>query len=105
VRRDLAMTGEITLRGKVLPIGGLKEKLLAAHRAGIFEAILPLDNQKDMAELPENLKSAMKMNFVESMDEVLKLALEAPLPELKEESPGVLATIPEPPQAEQRPHQ
>ncbi|HEU4983474.1 MAG TPA: endopeptidase La [Acidobacteriaceae bacterium] len=105
VRRDIAMTGEITLRGKVLPIGGLKEKLLAAHRAGIFEAILPLDNQKDMAELPENLKSAMKMNFVESMDEVLKLALEAPLPELKEEAPAVLASIPEPPQAEQRPHQ
>ena len=105
VRRDVAMTGEITLRGKVLPIGGLKEKLLAAHRAGIFEAILPAENQKDMAELPENLKSAMKMNFVESMDEVLKLALEAPLPELKEEAPSVLAAIPDPAQVEQRPHQ
>ena len=57
VRRDIAMTGEITLRGKVLPIGGLKEKLLAAHRAGIFEAILPKDNQKDLADLPENLRS------------------------------------------------
>lgn len=105
VRRDVAMTGEITLRGKVLPIGGLKEKLLAAHRAGIFEAILPAENQKDMADLPENLKSAMKMNFVDSMDEVLKLALETPLPELKEEAPAVLATLPEPSQAEQRPHQ
>src|SRR6202035_1737912 len=65
VRRDLAMTGEITLRGKVLPIGGLKEKLLAAHRAGIFEAILSKENEKDLAELPENLKKAMKLHFVE----------------------------------------
>ncbi len=105
VRRDIAMTGEITLRGKVLPIGGLKEKLLAAHRAGIFEAILPGDNQKDMADLPENLKKAMKLNFVESMDEVLKLALEAPLPELKEEAPEVLAALPQPASTEQRPHQ
>jgi ATP-dependent Lon protease len=105
VRRDIAMTGEITLRGKVLPIGGLKEKLLAAHRAGIFEAILPKDNQKDLADLPENLKSAMKLNFVDSMDEVLKLALESPLPELKEETPEVLAAVPPLPAPEQRPHQ
>ncbi len=105
VRRDVAMTGEITLRGKVLPIGGLKEKLLAAHRAGIFEAILPADNQKDMAELPENLKSAMKLNFVESMDEVLKLALEAPLPELKDEAPEMLASLPQPVANEPRAHQ
>jgi ATP-dependent Lon protease len=105
VRREIAMTGEITLRGKVLPIGGLKEKLLAAHRAGIFEAILPADNQKDMADLPENLKSAMKLNFVESMDDVLKLALEAPLPELKDEAPDVLTAIPPAAPVEQRPHQ
>jgi ATP-dependent Lon protease len=105
VRRDIAMTGEITLRGKVLPIGGLKEKLLAAHRAGIFEAILPRDNQKDLADLPENLKSAMKLNFVDSMDEVLQLALEGPLPELKEEDPAVLANVPPPITPEQRPHQ
>ncbi|MBT9332760.1 endopeptidase La [Paracidobacterium acidisoli] len=105
VRRDVAMTGEITLRGKVLPIGGLKEKLLAAHRAGIFEAILPNDNRKDMADLPENLKSAMKMNFVDSMDEVLKLALESPLPEPREETPEVLASLPQPAAPEQRPHQ
>jgi ATP-dependent Lon protease len=106
VRRDIAMTGEITLRGKVLPIGGLKEKLLAAHRAGIFEAILPKDNQKDLADLPENLKSSMKLNFVDSMDEVLQLALEGPLPELKEEPPAALANVPPPAiSSEQRPHQ
>ncbi len=81
VRRDIAMTGEITLRGKVLPIGGLKEKLLAAHRAGIFEVILPKENEKDLTEVPENLKSAMKLHFVDNMDEVLKIALEGPLPQ------------------------
>src|ERR1700760_574724 len=106
VRRDLAMTGEITLRGKFLPIGGLKEKLLAAHRAGIFEAILPKDNEKDVADLPPLLKSAMKLNFVDSMDEVLQLALEGPLPELKEEAPAALANVPPPTiTPEQRPHQ
>ena len=96
VRRDIAMTGEITLRGKVLAIGGLKEKLLAAHRAGIFEAILPADNRKDLADLPELLKSQMKLHFVEQMDEVLKIALEGNLPELKEEIPDALAVPPPP---------
>jgi ATP-dependent Lon protease len=86
VRRDIAMTGEITLRGKVLPIGGLKEKLLAAHRAGIFEAILPKDNEKDLSEVPENLRSQMKLHFVDTMDEVLQIALEQPLPELRDET-------------------
>ena len=81
VRRDIAMTGEITLRGKVLPIGGLKEKLLAAHRAGLFEVILPKDNEKDLAEVPENLRNAMKLHFAETMDQVLAVALESPLPE------------------------
>jgi ATP-dependent Lon protease len=93
VRRDIAMTGEITLRGKVLPIGGLKEKLLAAHRAGIFEAVLPRGNEKDLADLPENLRSVMKLHFVDQMDEVLKIALEAPLPELREETPEALAAV------------
>jgi len=79
VRGDLAMTGEITLRGKVLPIGGLKEKLLAAHRHGIFEVILPKDNEKDLPDIPENVRAAMKLNFVEHMDEVLQIALERSL--------------------------
>jgi len=83
VRRDLAMTGEITLRGKVLPIGGLKEKLLAAHRAGIFEVVLPKDNEKDLPEVPENLRNAMKLHFAENMDQVLTIALERPLPQLE----------------------
>jgi ATP-dependent Lon protease len=101
VRRDIAMTGEITLRGKVLPIGGLKEKLLAAHRAGIFEAILPRANEKDLADLPENLRSVMKLHFVDQMDDVLKIALEAPLPELHEETPEALAAVKPPVTADQ----
>ncbi len=76
VRCDIAMTGEITLRGRVLPIGGLKEKLLAAHRHGIREAIMPKDNEKDLPDIPENIRNEMKLHFVSSMDEVLKLALE-----------------------------
>ena len=85
------MTGEITLRGKVLPIGGLKEKLLAAHRAGIFEAILPADNKRDLADLPDLIKNSMKLNWVETMDEVLEIALAAKLPRLTEETPEALA--------------
>ncbi|WP_031496625.1 endopeptidase La [Bryobacter aggregatus] len=77
VRGDVAMTGEITLRGKVLPIGGLKEKLLAAHRFGITEAILPKDNEKDLVDIPDIVKKNMKLHFVAHMDEVLKLALES----------------------------
>jgi ATP-dependent Lon protease len=93
VRRDLAMTGEITLRGKVLPIGGLKEKLLAAHRAGLFEVILPHDNEKDLAEVPENLRKAMKLHFVDYMDQVLQLALERPLPSLPVEAAQPMAGL------------
>jgi ATP-dependent Lon protease len=98
VRRDIAMTGEITLRGKVLAIGGLKEKLLAAHRAGIFEVLLPADNEKDLAEVPDNLKSVMKLRFVKTMDDVLALALESPLPEVPDET-ATIAAIPDSPVA------
>jgi ATP-dependent Lon protease len=70
------MTGEITVRGRVLPIGGLKEKLLAAHRQGILEVVLPKDNEKDLADIPENIRKEMKLHFVMMMDEVLKIALE-----------------------------
>ena len=76
VKANIAMTGEITVRGKVLPIGGLKEKLLAAYRHGIREVILPKDNEKDLPDIPEMLRKEMKMHFVSSMDEVLPLALE-----------------------------
>jgi ATP-dependent Lon protease len=93
VRRDIAMTGEITLRGKVLPIGGLKEKLLAALRAGIKEAIIPKENEKDLPEVPENIRGQMKIHFVENMDQVLKIALETPLPDFPEEG---AQTIPAP---------
>lgn len=80
VRKNVALTGEITLRGKVLPIGGLKEKLLAAHRAGITTIIIPKDNEKDLHEIPADILEAFQLNAVETMDEVLQLALER-LPE------------------------
>nr|WP_115315623.1 endopeptidase La [Phocoenobacter uteri] len=76
VRADVAMTGEISLRGKVLPIGGLKEKLLAAHRGGIKTVIIPKENEKDLEEIPENAKQALSIYAVETIDEVLSLALE-----------------------------
>jgi len=104
VRRDLAMTGEITLRGKVLPIGGLKEKLLAAHRAAIYEAIIPKENEKDLADIPDNLKNHIKLHFVSSMDEVLNIALERPLPEPGERDAQALTALhpqPEQPTARQ----
>jgi ATP-dependent Lon protease len=75
VYRDVAMTGEVTLRGRVLPIGGLKEKVLAAKRAGITKVILPYENEKDIEEIPEAVKKNMKFVLVSDMDEVLSNAL------------------------------
>jgi ATP-dependent Lon protease len=77
VRGDLAMTGEITLRGRVLPIGGLKEKLLAAHRANLKTVIIPKDNEKDLADVPANVLKALDIVFVDHMDEVMRVALVA----------------------------
>jgi ATP-dependent Lon protease len=79
VRCDVTMTGEITLRGKVLPIGGVKEKLLAAHRMGLRTVLLPKDNEKDLADIPQEILSVLTVQFVETMDEVLQVALERPI--------------------------
>ncbi len=75
VRSDVAMTGEITLRGEVLPIGGLKEKMLAAHRGGITTVLIPDDNTKDLAEIPDNIKEKLDIRSVKWIDEVLQVAL------------------------------
>ena len=75
VHHEIAMTGEITLRGKVLPIGGFKEKVLAAHRAGITTVIVPAQNKKDLVDIPKKVQRDLKIVFVEGMDEVLKTAL------------------------------
>lgn len=80
VRQDIAMTGEITLRGKVLPVGGIKDKVLAAYRAGITEVILPQENEKDLEEIPEEVKSVMQFHLVSHMDDLLPLVLDGPLP-------------------------
>jgi ATP-dependent Lon protease len=105
VRRDIAMTGEITLRGKVLAIGGLKEKLLAAHRAGLLEVILPADNQKDLADVPENLRNVMQLHFVNTMDEVLAYALERPLPVITDEEAPTIPALPPPQEQAPTAHQ
>ena len=76
VRANVAMTGEITLRGEVLPIGGLKEKLLAAHRGGITTVLIPAENEKDLVEIPENIKQNLDIKPVHWIDEVLAVALQ-----------------------------
>src|SRR5690606_11500335 len=75
VRHDIAMTGEVTLRGKVLEIGGVKEKVLAAHRAGIRDVILPRGNERDLRDVPTDVREGISFHFVERMDEVIELAL------------------------------
>ena len=79
VRGDVAMTGEITLRGKVLPIGGLKEKVLAAYRFGTKIVVIPKDNERDLSEIPDDIKTTMTFHLVDNMDEVLEIALTGPL--------------------------
>jgi ATP-dependent Lon protease len=91
VRSDVAMTGEITLRGEVLPIGGLKEKLLAAHRGGIKTVLIPDENQKDLVEIPDNIKGNLEIKPVKWIDEVLGIALTS--------QPGVAAVEPPTPVA------
>jgi len=77
IHKDLAMTGEITLRGQVLPVGGIKEKVLAAHRAGIKTIILPKWNEKDLVDIPKKIQREVEFHFVDRMQEVLKLAIKA----------------------------
>jgi ATP-dependent Lon protease len=96
------MTGEITLRGKVLPIGGVKEKVLAAHRAGVTNIVLPRDNEKDLADIPKNVLDTLDVHLVSTMDEVLKIALAQPLPERLAAAP-VVAEVTEP-ASDTRPH-
>ena len=99
VRRDVAMTGEITLRGKVLPIGGVKEKLLAAHRIGVTTIILPRENEKDLADVPKNVLEGMQVQLVDHIDEVLKIALlppDTPPAQVETgESGDVMGTVPD----------
>ncbi|MAW48662.1 MAG: endopeptidase La [Gammaproteobacteria bacterium] len=83
VKSSVAMTGEVNLHGQVLPIGGLKEKMLAAHRAGIKTVIIPLENEKDLAEIPDNIKNNFEIKTVEWVEEVLSIALEKPVPGLE----------------------
>jgi ATP-dependent Lon protease len=100
VSKKVAMSGEITLRGKVLPVGGIKEKLLAAHREGIREAILPLDNKPDLKDLPKNITQDMKIHLVENMEEVLKLVLTRELPQKSRKKKTKATATPEVPARE-----
>jgi ATP-dependent Lon protease len=102
-RRDVAMTGEITLRGKVLPIGGVKEKVLAAHRAGVTNIVLPRDNEKDLADIPKNVLDTLDVHMVSTMDEVLKIALAEPLPTRMPATSVVAPEVTEP-AGDTRPH-
>ena len=104
IRHDVAMTGEITLRGRVLPIGGLKEKLLAAHRGGIKTVLIPEDNLKDLVDIPDNVKNKLEILPVKWIDKVLEIALErqpeplpgheasAPIPAKGDDQAGIVTT-------------
>jgi len=94
VRREVAMTGEVTLRGRVLPIGGLKEKLLAALRGGIETVLIPQENEKDLADIPANIKEGLKIIPVSHVDEVLRLALTEPLEAIEWTDADELAALP-----------
>jgi ATP-dependent Lon protease len=94
VRRDVAMTGEVTLRGRVLPIGGLKEKLLAALRAGITTVIIPSENEKDLADIPDNVKDNLKIVPVSTVEEVLKVALVRQPTPIDWADPEILPALP-----------
>ncbi|MEO0499175.1 MAG: S16 family serine protease, partial [Pseudomonadota bacterium] len=95
VRKDVAMTGEVTLRGRVLPIGGLKEKLLAALRGGIKQVLIPAENEKDLAEIPENITEGLDIHPVSHVDEVLELALSKPLVPIQWTEPDPIAAEPD----------
>jgi ATP-dependent Lon protease len=99
VRKDVAMTGEITLRGKVLPVGGIKDKVLAAYRAGITELIMPQENEKDLDDIPEEIRAVLEVHLIDSMDEVLRLALDAPIAPLPGAKGKIEGTTSEPPAA------
>ena len=90
VKKDVAMTGEITLRGSVLPVGGIKEKLLAAHRAGIHEVLVPFRNERDLEELPKDVRAELKVHLIKRVDEVLPLVLEPPIVVVPSVPPGPL---------------
>ena len=94
VRRDVAMTGEVTLRGRVLPIGGLKEKLLAALRGGITKVLIPAENEKDLAEIPANIREGLEIVTVAHVDEVLAQALATPVVPIEWSEADDLAALP-----------
>jgi ATP-dependent Lon protease len=96
VRRDVAMTGEVTLRGRVLPIGGLKEKLLAALRGGIKTVLIPAENEKDLADIPQPIKDGLEIVPVSHVDEVLTRALATPVVPIDWTEADELATVPAP---------
>ena len=94
IRADIAMTGEITLRGEVLPIGGLKEKLLAARRGNVRHVIIPEENRKDLKEIPDNIKEKLEIHPIRWIDDVLKLSLKK-MPDPIEEKSSVVPVVPQ----------